>query len=121
MSDDTSKHLNNVVPIDEQELQGHLNKVVLKTVEDTRNQILDAEADALVGADRYERTETRKDYRSGSYTRKRHTRAGELELKMPKLCKQTETSNNADSGWVLTRAPVVVTRIAGVKVKIGGI
>ncbi len=27
MSDDTSKHLNNVVPIDEQELQGHLNKV----------------------------------------------------------------------------------------------
>ncbi len=32
-----------------------------------------------------------------------------------------ETSNNADSGWVLTRAPVVVTRIAGVKVKVGGI
>ncbi len=32
-----------------------------------------------------------------------------------------ETSNNADSGWVLTRAPVVVTRIVGVKVKIGGI
>ena len=39
MSDDTSKHLNNVVPIDEQELQGHLNKVVLKTVEDTLNQL----------------------------------------------------------------------------------
>ncbi len=103
MSDDTSKHLNNVVPIDEQALQGHLNKVVLKTVEDTRKQILHAEADALVGADRYERTETRKDDRSGSYTRK------------------LETSNNADSGWILTRAPVVVTRIAGVKVKIGGI
>ncbi len=32
-----------------------------------------------------------------------------------------ETSNNADSGWVLTRAPVVVTRIVGVKVKVGGI
>ncbi len=89
MSDDTSKHLNNVVPIDEQALQGHLNKVVLKTVEYTRNQMLDVEADALVGADRYERTETRKDDRSGSYTRKCHTRAGELELKMPKLRKQT--------------------------------
>ncbi len=89
MSDDTNKHLNNVVPIDEQELQGHLNKVVLKTVEDTLNQILDVEADALVGADRYARTETRKDDRSGSYTRKCHTRAGELELKMPKLRKQT--------------------------------
>ncbi len=34
---------------------------------------------------------------------------------------QLETSNNADSGWILTRAPVVVTRIAGVKVKVGGI
>ncbi len=89
MSDDTNKHLNNVVPIDEQALQGHLNKVVLKTVEDTLNQILDAEADALVGADRYARTETRKDDRSGSYTRKLHTRARELELKMQKLRKQT--------------------------------
>ncbi len=89
MSDDTSKHLNNVVPIDEQALQGHLNKVVLNTVEDARKQILDAEVDALVGADRYARTETRKDDRSGSYTRKCHTRAGELELKMQKLRKQT--------------------------------
>jgi putative transposase len=87
MSDDTT--LNNVVHIDEGELQGHLNKVVLKTVEDTLNQMLDAEADAMVGADRYERSEGRKDYRSGSYKRKLHTTAGEVELKVPKLRKQT--------------------------------
>ena len=89
MNDDTTKTLNNVVQIDEQELQGHLNQFVLKTVEDSLNQMLDAEADALVGADRYERTEGRKDYRSGRYSRKLHTKAGEVDLKMPKLRKQT--------------------------------
>jgi transposase-like protein len=39
-------------------------------VEDTLNQMLDAEAEALVGAARYERNAERADYRSGSYSRK---------------------------------------------------
>ncbi len=47
--------------------------------------MLDAEADQLCGAARYERTEGRKDNRAGSYARKLHTKAGEVNLKVPKL------------------------------------
>ena len=88
MDNDTTGNLNNVVQIDEEELQNHLSQVVLTTVEDTLNQMLDAEAEALVGAARYERNAERADYRSGSYSRKLHTKAGEVNLKMPKLRKQ---------------------------------
>lgn len=56
-------------------------------MEDTLNQMLDAEA--LVGAGRCEHTKADQDYRSGSYTRKLHTTAGEVELKTPKLRYQT--------------------------------
>lgn len=41
-----------------------------------------------MGADRYERTDHRRDYRSGHYERKLHTRSGEVTLKVPKLRKQ---------------------------------
>ncbi len=50
--------------------------------------MLDAEADALCGAQRYERSPERTDYRAGSYERKLHTKAGEVMLKMPKLRRQ---------------------------------
>ena len=43
----------------------------------------------MVGAARYERSADRQDYRSGSYTRKFQTRAGEVELNIPKLREQT--------------------------------
>lgn len=46
--------------------------------------MLDAEADRLTNASRYERTEGRQDTRAGSYKRKLLTRAGEVELKMPR-------------------------------------
>jgi transposase-like protein len=88
MENDSTRTLNNVVQIDEQELQSHLNQVVLSTVEDTLNQMLDAEAEELVGASKYERNADRQDYRSGHYTRKLHTKAGEVELKVPKLRRQ---------------------------------
>lgn len=55
------------------------------TVEETLNAMLDAEADQLCGASRYERSSQRRDYRAGSYERKLHTRAGEVTLKVPKL------------------------------------
>jgi len=78
-----------VVQINEAELKNHLGQVVLTTVEDTLNAMLDAEADALVSADKYERNAERQDYRSGHYKWKLHTKAGEVELKVPKLRKQT--------------------------------
>ena len=59
-----------VVQIDEGRIHAHLDEVVRSTVEETLNALLDAEADHLCGARKYERTEGRKDTRSGSYDRK---------------------------------------------------
>jgi len=87
--DSTAKPVSNVVQIDEDRIRGHLDRIVRSSVEETLNGMLDAEADRLVGADRYERTDQRRDYRSGHYQRKLHTKAGEVTLKMPKLRKQT--------------------------------
>ncbi len=60
-------------------------KVVRSTVEETLNALLDAEADHLCGARKYERTEGRKDTRAGSYDRHLQTKAGEVTLTVPKL------------------------------------
>ena len=53
------------------------------------NAMLDAEADRLCGADRYQRSEARKDPRAGHYERGLQTKAGEVKLKMPKLRQKT--------------------------------
>jgi len=84
-----SKILGNVVQIDESRIRDHLGELVRGTVEETLNSLLDAEADALCGASRYERSPDRIDTRAGSYDRKFHTKAGEVNLKMPKLRRQT--------------------------------
>ena len=63
----------------------HLDEVVRSTVEETLNALLDAEADHLCGARKYERTEGRKDTRAGSYDRHLQTKAGEVTLTVPKL------------------------------------
>ena len=88
MKDDTKK-LNNVVQIDEGRIQDHLDKLVRNSVEETLNQLLDAEADAMCRAQRYERSPDRIDTRAGHYERDMHTKAGKVTLKMPKLRKQT--------------------------------
>lgn len=49
--------------------------------------MLDAEADELCGAKRYEHSANRVDTRAGSYERQLHTKAGEVTLKVPKLRK----------------------------------
>jgi len=85
---DSEKTVSNVVKIDEERIKGHLDRIVRGTVEETLNSLLDAEADRLVGAERYARTDERRDYRSGHYERKLHTKAGEVTLKVPKLRKQ---------------------------------
>ena len=74
-----------VVQIDEGRIQAHLDEVVRSTVEETLNGLLDAEADHLCGARKYERTEGRKDTRAGSYDRRLQTKAGEVTLTVPKL------------------------------------
>ena len=74
-----------VVQIDDRHIQAHLDEVVRSTVEETLNALLDAEADRLCGARKYERTEGRKDPRAGSYDRHLQTNAGEVTLTVPKL------------------------------------
>jgi transposase-like protein len=73
------------VQVDEARIHAHLDGVVRQTVEETLNALLDAEADQLCGARRYERTAERRDTRAGSYSRTLHTKAGPVELKVPKL------------------------------------
>ena len=74
-----------IVEIDEQQIRDHLGEIVRGTVEQTLNQLLEAEAEALCNAARYERTDARRDYRAGTYRRHLDTKAGRVELKMPKL------------------------------------
>jgi transposase-like protein len=76
-----------VIKIDEARIHDHLGQVVRSTVEETLNGLLDAEADRVCGAARYERSQTRHDTRAGHYERTLHTRAGEVRLKVPKLRK----------------------------------
>jgi hypothetical protein len=73
------------VRIDDVRIQAHLDEVVRSTVEEALNALLDAEAEHLCGARKYELTEGRKDTRAGSYTRQLHTKAGEVSLQVPKL------------------------------------
>jgi transposase-like protein len=89
MGEDSTKGLSNVIRIDDEQIQDHLKHIVRGSVEETLNALLEAEADRLVGAGRYERTEARRDTRAGSYERKLHTTAGEVRLKVPKLRRQT--------------------------------
>ena len=60
--------LSNVVRIDDERIKDHLGKMVRSSVEETLNALLDEEADRLCNAGRYERTQARKDFRSGSYS-----------------------------------------------------
>jgi putative transposase len=77
--------LREVIRIDDGQIKTHLDQVVRESVEQTLNALLDAEADALCGAKRYERSPDRVDTRAGHYTRALHTKAGEVELRVPRL------------------------------------
>ena len=87
MSDE--KPMGQIIQIDEARIRDHLGEMVRGTVEETLNAMLDAEADQLCGAGRYERSEARQDTRAGSYERTLQTSAGEVNLKVPKLRRQT--------------------------------
>ena len=74
-----------IVTLNEESLRSDLRELVRKTVEDTLNGLLEAEADDLVGAERYERTAEREAYRAGHYDRGLTTSSGEVTIRMPKL------------------------------------
>lgn len=87
MTDDTTTEqgMKAAFRIDEAKVRGHVDQVVRQSVEETLNGLLEAEADMLCGAGKYERSDARQDTRAGSYTRKLHTKAGEVKLKVPRL------------------------------------
>jgi len=84
MTDDTPAALG-ALRVDEEKLRGHVDEVVRSSVEETLNGLLDAEADHICRAQRYERSPERADSRAGHYERKLETKAGQVTLRVPKL------------------------------------
>jgi putative transposase len=89
MTETTPSPLSNVITIDDERIKNHLDHVVRGSVEETLNALLNAEADRLCNAQRYERSEARRDTRAGHYERNLQTEAGEVRLRIPKLRQQT--------------------------------
>ncbi|MBN1125275.1 MAG: transposase [Sedimentisphaerales bacterium] len=83
------KDLKKAITVNEEHIQSHLDTMIRTTVEETLNRMLEEEADRLCNARRYEHTERRKDSRAGYYNRQLHTKAGQVQLKVPKLRKTT--------------------------------
>ena len=77
--------IKNAIEVNQEQIKGHLNELVRQSVEETLNGLLDAEADRLCNAKRYERVADRMDTRAGHYERGLQTQAGEVSLKVPKL------------------------------------
>ena len=75
----------NIIQIDQNLLETRLDRLITEKMTQILNAMLDAEADEITGAARYERSGGRKAYRAGHYERKLTAKAGRLELKVPKL------------------------------------
>lgn len=73
-----------ILQVDQAMLETTLDRMVRKTVEETLNAMLDAEADEIAGATCYERSVGRKAYRAGHYERDLTVKAGRMSLKVPK-------------------------------------
>jgi putative transposase len=74
-----------IVQLNEEIIKSELKELVRSSVEETLNNLLEQEAKELTNAAKYERTEARKGYRAGHYTRNLTTTSGEVTLKVPKL------------------------------------
>ncbi|MCX7826292.1 MAG: transposase [Verrucomicrobiae bacterium] len=85
----TSPVLAAAIQINDQKLREHFGEFVCDTVEKTLNAFLEAEADRLCGAGRYERSPDREHTRAGHYRRRRDTAARRVQLrvkfKVPRL------------------------------------
>ena len=74
-----------IVQLNEEAIKGQIKELVRGSVEKTLNELLEAEAEKLTQAARYERNEQRQGYRSGHYNRNLTTTSGDVTLKVPKL------------------------------------
>lgn len=74
-----------IVQLNEEVIKGQLKELVRGSVEETLNELLEAEAEKLTQAARYERNEQRQGYRNGHYNCNLTTTSGDITLKVPKL------------------------------------
>ena len=72
---------NNIVQLNEEIIKGQIKELVRGSVEETLNELLEAEADKLT----QERNEARQGYRSGHYDRNLTTTSGDVTLHVPRL------------------------------------
>ena len=82
---ETEPRPSNIIQIDQNLLETRLDRLITEKMTQILNAMLDAEADEIANAARYERTGERKAYRAGHYGRRLTAKAGRLELKVPKL------------------------------------
>ena len=73
----------NAKKLDVKQVIGEQEDFLRALIEQTVQQVLEAEMDQALGAGKGERTETRLGYRSGYYSRTLTTRVGKLELRVP--------------------------------------
>jgi uncharacterized protein YllA (UPF0747 family) len=117
--------LGNVITIDDERIKSHLDRVVRGSVEETLNALLDAEADRLSNAQRYERSAARRNTRADHYERNLQTKAGEVRLKVPKL--RDGQSSSAIGGTQPSGGPVSPSAVSeqedtkGMKLRTGAV
>ena len=74
-----------IIQFDQAMFESKLDRMVREKVEQTIDLMLDAEADEIANAARYERSGDRKAFRAGHYDRHLTAKAGKLNLRVPKL------------------------------------
>ncbi len=74
-----------IVQLNEEVIKSQIKELVRGSVEGTLNELLEAEAQKLTQAARYERSEERQAYRSGHYQRNLTTSSGDVTLNVPRL------------------------------------
>ena len=74
-----------IVTLNEEVIKGQIKELVRGSVEETLNELLEAEAEKLTQAGRYERNKARQGYRSGHYDRNLTTTSGDVTLHVPRL------------------------------------
>ena len=74
-----------IVQLNEEVIKGQIKELVRGSVEETLNELLEAEAEKLTQAARYERNEQHQSYRGGHYNCTLTTASRDVTLKVPKL------------------------------------
>jgi transposase-like protein len=74
-----------IIQVNQAMFETQLDRMVTEKVTKILNRMLDAEADELTGAARYERSDARRAYRSGHYERDLTVKAGRMSVRVPKL------------------------------------